>query len=188
MKHIKLFESHNHTGSAWATNERIKECLEDYFLELLDEGYRASFSHNHDYSITVFNLHKNKIDFDFDSLNCVNILQSDTQQILSIQKRLLNFKIENIISKVKFHVYTYLGAYGKSTLEPGLIEYSSVLNGDVIIKDIKSKITELKMEAEEIEKPLHRPSILQYYFDIQIQQEIDYGTKDASSVLFKNSL
>lgn len=169
MKHLKLFENHN-------KNEKIKEILEDHYLYLIDDGYRPSFSHNHDYSITVFNLYKSKIDFDINTKDWMNILQSDTQKVSSIQKRLLNFKIENIISKVQFHVYTYLGAYGKSTLKPGLIEYSSVLNGDSIIRDIESKLIELKMDSEEIEN---------LYFDIQILSEIDYGIEDAYSVFFK---
>lgn len=90
MKHLKLFENHS-------KNEKIKEILEDHYLYLIDDGYRPTFSHNHDYSITVFNLYKNKIDFDINSKDWMNILQSDTQQISSIQKRLLNFKIENIL-------------------------------------------------------------------------------------------
>jgi len=185
MKHIKLFESHNQ-------NERIKEELEGYFLELIDDGYRASFSHNHDYSITVFNLYKSKLDFDGTSNpEWRKILQHDTQKIASIQKRILSLGVENLISKIQFHVYTYYRhTESKSTLEPGLIEYSSIMNGDVIYRDMSKKLIELKMDMEDLEIndliDMQRP--LQYYFDIQIQQEIDYGTKDASSVLFKNSL
>lgn len=142
-----------------------------------------SFSHNHNYSITVFNLYKNRIHFDINSQDWSKILQSDTQKISSIQKRLLNFKIENIISKVQFHVYTYDHEY-KTTLEPGLIEYSSILNGDIIIRDIKSKLTELEMDLEDLENGmLSKP--IKWYFDIQIISEIDYGFEDAYSVLFK---
>jgi hypothetical protein len=179
MKHLKLFENHS-------KNEKIKEILEDHYLYLIDDGYRPSFSHNHDYSITVFNLYKNKIDFDINSKDWMNILQSDTQKVSSIQKRLLNFKIENIISKVQFHAYAYQEAYGKTTLEPGLIEYSSVLNGDIIMRDIKSKLTELKMDIEDLEEAWMQNKVpLPYYFDIQIVSEIDYGIEDAYSVFFK---
>jgi len=182
VKHLKLFENHS-------KNEKIKEILEDHYLYLIDDGYRPTFSHNHDYSITVFNLYKNKIDFDINSKDWMNILQSDTQQISSIQKRLLNFKIENIISKVQFHVYTYYNyPENKSTLAPGLIEYSSILNGDIILRDIISKLTELEMDLEDSERLFDVGMIsgsIKWYFDIQIVSEIDYGIEDAYSVFFK---
>lgn len=182
MKHLQLFESHNR-------NERIKEVLEDYFLELLDEGYRASFSHNNDYSITVFNLYKSKVDFEFpqswSDMNWQNQLKADTLKISSIQKKLLHLEIENVISQIKFHVYTYYRyPEHKSTLEPGLIEYSSILNGDIIYRDISKKLTELEMDKQDLRDGMIKQP-LSFYFDIQIQQEVDYGFKDAASVLFK---
>ena len=184
MKHLQLFESHNQ-------NERIKETLEDYFLELLDEGYRASFSHNHDYSITVFNLYKNKIDFEFpknwSDVNWQNQLKLDTLKISSIQKKLLHLEIEILISKIQFHVYTYYRyPEHKSTLDPDLIEYSSILNGDIIYRDNSKKLTELEMDSQDFKNGI-RQQPPTFHYDIQIQQEIDYGIKDASSVLFKNS-
>jgi hypothetical protein len=180
MKYLKLFENHN-------KNEKIKEILEDHYLYLIDDGYRPSFSHNHDYSITVFNLYKSKIDFDINTKDWMNILQSDTQKVSSIQKRLLNFKIENIISKVQFHVYTYYNypEINKSTLEPGLIDYSSILNGDINLRDIKSKLTELEMDLEDLEENGMISKPIKWYFDIQILSEIDYGIEDAYSVFFK---
>jgi hypothetical protein len=202
MKHIKLFESHSNCDRL-RSEEKIKEELEDYFLELVDNGYRTGFSHNNDYSITVFNLYKSKVDFnglsksidsDTSGSEWCKILQSDTQKIASIQKRISSLGVENLISKVKFHVYTFYDTVVenniKSAVEPGIIEYSSILNGDIIYRNMDNKLNELRRNIEDLEirkfNYLHRP--FQYYFDIQIQQEIDYGTKDASSVLFKNSL
>ena len=184
MKHLQLFESHN-------KNERIKEELENYYLTLLDQDYRASFSHNLNYGITVFNLYKNRIDFDFPKVwsepNWQKELKSVTMELMSIQKRLLNLEIEHIHSKVQFHVYTYYRyPEVKSTLEPGLIEYSSILNGDVIWRDLRKKLDELKMDCDDLKAGMIKQP-LKFYYDIQIQQDIDYGFNDATSVLFKNT-
>lgn len=182
MKHLKLFESHS-------KNEKIREVLEDHFIYLLDDGYRSSFSHNNDYSITVFNLYKSKIDFNNDfskSSNWMKNLQSDTMKVASIQKRLSSLEVENVISKVQFHVYTYYNyPENKSTLDPGLIEYSSILNGEIVYRDMSAKIIELEMDIKDLEENGMIQKPVSYYYDIQIQSEIDYGNEDAYSVFFK---